>query len=51
MEMWWFSRIIAHHPYTILMIILIFSSTCLIVPLAIKKFPDFSDPQLVSIYN
>lgn len=46
MEMWWFSRVIAHHPYTILMIILIFSSTCLIVPLAIKKFPDFSDPQL-----
>ncbi|CAL7936449.1 unnamed protein product [Xylocopa violacea] len=46
MEVWWFSRVIAHHPYTILMAILIFSSTCLIVPLAIKKFPDFSDPQL-----
>ncbi|OAD58699.1 Protein dispatched like protein 1, partial [Eufriesea mexicana] len=46
MEVWWFSRVIAHHPYTILMAILIFSSTCLILPLAIKKFPDFSDPQL-----
>ncbi|XP_043605135.1 protein dispatched [Bombus pyrosoma] len=46
MEIWWISRVIAHHPYTILMAILIFSSTCLIVPLAIKKFPDFSDPQL-----
>ncbi|XP_076675738.1 protein dispatched isoform X2 [Andrena cerasifolii] len=46
MEVWWFSRVIAHHPYTILMVILIFSSTCLIVPLAVKKFPDFSDPQL-----
>ncbi|CAK9826246.1 Protein dispatched homolog 1 [Anthophora retusa] len=46
MEVWWFSRVIAHHPYTILMAILIFSSTCLIVPLAVKKFPDFSDPQL-----
>ncbi|KOC67518.1 Protein dispatched [Habropoda laboriosa] len=46
MEVWWFSRVIAHHPCTILMAILIFSSTCLIVPLAVKKFPDFSDPQL-----
>ncbi|KZC07514.1 Protein dispatched [Dufourea novaeangliae] len=46
MEVWWFSRIIAHHPYTILLGILIFSSTCLIVPLTVKKFPDFSDPQL-----
>ncbi|XP_054006493.1 protein dispatched isoform X1 [Hylaeus anthracinus] len=46
MEVWLFSRVIAHHPYTILMVILIFSSTCLIVPLAVKKFPDFSDPQL-----
>ncbi|XP_033310868.1 protein dispatched [Bombus bifarius] len=46
MEIWWISRVIAHHPYTILMAIFIFSSTCVIVPLAIKKFPDFSDPQL-----
>ncbi|XP_076292397.1 protein dispatched isoform X2 [Lasioglossum baleicum] len=46
MEVCWLSRIIAHHPYTILFGILIFSSTCLIVPLTVKKFPDFSDPQL-----
>lgn len=46
MEVWWFSRVIAYHPYAILMAILIFSSTCLIVPLTVKKFPDFSDPQL-----
>ncbi|XP_076619865.1 protein dispatched isoform X1 [Colletes latitarsis] len=46
MEVWWFSRVIAHHPYTVVMVILIFSSTCLIVPLAVKTFPDFSDPQL-----
>ncbi|XP_076224965.1 protein dispatched [Nomia melanderi] len=46
MEVCWLSRVIAHHPYTILLGILIFSSTCLIVPLAVKKFPDFSDPQL-----
>ncbi|XP_076237082.1 protein dispatched [Calliopsis andreniformis] len=46
MEVWWFSRVITHHPYTILMVILLFSSTCLIVPLTVKKFPDFSDPQL-----
>ncbi|XP_026674995.1 protein dispatched [Ceratina calcarata] len=46
MEVWWFSRVIAHHPYAIVIAILIFSSTCLIAPLTIKKFPDFSDPQL-----
>ncbi|XP_034170851.1 protein dispatched [Osmia lignaria lignaria] len=46
MEVWWFSRVVAHYPYSILTAIFIFSSTCLIVPLAVKKFPDFSDPQL-----
>ncbi|XP_012135069.1 protein dispatched isoform X1 [Megachile rotundata] len=46
MEVWWFSRVVAHYPYSILTTIFIFSSTCLIVPLAVKKFPDFSDPQL-----
>lgn len=51
MEVWWFSRVVAHYPYSILTAIFIFSSTCLIVPLAVKKFPDFSDPQLVSKYK
>ncbi|XP_066585770.1 protein dispatched [Prorops nasuta] len=46
MEEWWFSRVVAHHPYTILIAVFVFSSTCLIVPLTTKKFPDFSDPQL-----
>ncbi|XP_076375765.1 protein dispatched-like isoform X1 [Megalopta genalis] len=46
MEVCWLSRIIANHPYTILWGILTFSATCLIVPLTVKKFPDFSDPQL-----
>lgn len=48
MDVWWFSRVITHHPYAILIAVFVFSSTCLIVPFATKKFPDFSDPQLVS---
>jgi len=47
MEAFWFPRIIAHHPYIILLVILTFSSICLIVPLTTEKFPDFSDPQMV----
>lgn len=47
MEASWFPRIIAHHPYIILLIVFIFSSICLIIPLTTKKFPDFSDPQNV----
>ncbi|KAK0169992.1 hypothetical protein PV328_010611 [Microctonus aethiopoides] len=46
MEVWWFSRVVAHHPYAILAAVFVFSSTCLIVPLATNKFPDFSDPQM-----
>ncbi|XP_046428541.1 protein dispatched [Neodiprion fabricii] len=46
MEIWWFSRVVAYHPYAILAAVFVFSSTCLIVPLTTKKFPDFSDPQL-----
>ncbi|XP_012280511.1 protein dispatched [Orussus abietinus] len=46
MEVWWFSRVVAHHPYAILVAVFVFSTTCLIVPLTTKKFPDFSDPQL-----
>lgn len=47
MEASWFPRIIAHHPYIILLVVFIFSSICLIIPLTTKKFPDFSDPQNV----
>ncbi|KAL2743261.1 protein dispatched [Vespula maculifrons] len=46
MEAWWFSRIVAHHPYVILLTIFLFSCTCLIAPRTIQNFPDFSDPQL-----
>ncbi|XP_029177089.1 protein dispatched-like [Nylanderia fulva] len=42
----WFPRLIAHHPYIILMVIFAFSSICLIIPLTTKKLPDFSDPQM-----
>lgn len=48
MEAWWFSKVVARHPYAILIAVFVFSSTCLIVPLVTRKFPDFSDPQLVS---
>ncbi|OXU27643.1 hypothetical protein TSAR_001530 [Trichomalopsis sarcophagae] len=46
MEASWYSRVLAHHPFAILIAVFVFSSTCLIVPLTTKKFPDFSDPQL-----
>ncbi|KAG5331523.1 DISP1 protein, partial [Acromyrmex charruanus] len=42
----WYPRIIAHHPYIILLIIFIFSLLCLIIPLTTEKFPDFTDPQM-----
>lgn len=42
-----FPRMIAHHPYVTLTIVLIFSSMCVIVSLTTQKFPDFSDPQMV----
>ncbi|XP_067210286.1 protein dispatched isoform X1 [Linepithema humile] len=44
MEASWFSRVVAHHPYAILMIVFVFSSVCLIIPLTTQKLPDFSDP-------
>jgi hypothetical protein len=47
MEFSWYSRILAHHPYIILISIFLLSLISLIVPLSIEKFPDFSDPQLV----
>jgi len=43
----WYPRIIAHHPYIILLVIFIFSLVCLIIPLTTEKFPDFTDPQMV----
>ncbi|XP_014204932.1 protein dispatched [Copidosoma floridanum] len=42
----WYSRVLAHYPCIVLIIVFVFSMTCLIVPLTTKKFPDFSDPQL-----
>ncbi|XP_018405326.1 PREDICTED: protein dispatched homolog 1 [Cyphomyrmex costatus] len=42
----WYPRMIAHHPYIILLIIFTFSSVCLIIPLITEKFPDFKDPQM-----
>nr|CAD7412071.1 unnamed protein product [Timema poppensis] len=41
-----FARIVAHHPYVILVAVTVFSTTCLIIPLTTKKLPNFSDPQL-----
>lgn len=47
MEAFCFPRIVAHHPYIVLLIVFTFSSICLIIPLTTEKFPDFSDPQMV----
>lgn len=47
MQVWRLSRLVANYPYAVLLAILLFSSTCLIVPLTTKQFPNFSDPQLV----
>nr|CAD7455215.1 unnamed protein product [Timema tahoe] len=41
-----FARIVAHHPYVILVAVTVFSTTCLVIPLTTKKLPNFSDPQL-----
>ncbi|XP_011496004.1 PREDICTED: protein dispatched-like [Ceratosolen solmsi marchali] len=42
----WYSRFLSHHPYIVLILIFVLSSISLIVPLSVKRFPDFSDPQL-----
>lgn len=44
-----FTRIIVRYPYVILIAVTVFAGTCLIVPLTLRKIPDFSDPQLVRI--
>lgn len=44
-----FARIVAHHPYVILVAVAVFAGTCLIIPLTTRKPPDFSDPQMVSL--
>ncbi|XP_072754986.1 protein dispatched isoform X2 [Anoplolepis gracilipes] len=46
METFWYPRLIAHHPYIILILVFAFSSMCLIIPLTTEKLPDFSDPQM-----
>ncbi|XP_029662048.1 protein dispatched-like [Formica exsecta] len=46
MEVFWFPRLVAHHPYIILMVVFAFSSICLIIPLTTEKLPDFTDPQM-----
>lgn len=47
MEIFWFPRLVAHHPYIILMVVFAFSSICLIIPLTTERLPDFTDPQMV----
>lgn len=44
-----FTKIIVRYPYVILIAVTVFAGTCLIVPLTLRKIPDFSDPQLVRI--
>lgn len=48
MKVWWFSWVIARHPWAIVSAVFIFSSTCLIAPLVTTEFPDFSAPQMVN---
>ncbi|XP_014252148.1 protein dispatched [Cimex lectularius] len=42
----WFARVLAHHPYVVLIAVAVFSSTCVIIPLTTLKLPNFKDPQL-----
>ncbi|XP_049846062.1 protein dispatched [Schistocerca gregaria] len=40
----WFARIIAYHPYVILIGVAVFAATCIVIPVTTRKPPDFSDP-------
>lgn len=42
----WMSTVIAHHPFVIIIAVIVFSLACIIIPLTTVKFPDFNDPQL-----
>ncbi|XP_063242455.1 protein dispatched isoform X2 [Bacillus rossius redtenbacheri] len=45
-NMSWYARVVAHHPYMILVAVVVFSTTCLVIPLTTKSLPNFADPQL-----
>lgn len=45
-----FARILAHHPYVILVAVAVFASTCMVIPLATRNLPSFGNPQLVSSF-
>ncbi|KAK7868686.1 hypothetical protein R5R35_006977 [Gryllus longicercus] len=42
----WYARIVAHHPYVVLIAVAVFAGTCLVIPLTTKTLPNFTDPQL-----
>ncbi|RZF40076.1 hypothetical protein LSTR_LSTR002479 [Laodelphax striatellus] len=41
----WFTNVVAHHPYVVLMAVGVFSSACMIVSIANSSLPNFTDPQ------
>lgn len=45
----WFAHTVVYHPYLVLAVVAILSGTCLVVPFTLKPFPNFSDPQMVSV--
>lgn len=51
MSLNWVANILIHHPCMILISVTVFSGTCLIIPLSLKIYPNFSDPQMVNIYT
>lgn len=43
----WFANILVHHPCMVLISVIVFSGSCLIIPLSLRILPNFSDPQMV----
>lgn len=53
MNLSWFANILVHHPFIILSAVAVFSGTCIVIPFTLKSmsFPNFQDPQMVSLEN
>lgn len=40
------TRVVTHHPFIVIITVIVFSTACLLIPLTTVKHPEFKDPQL-----
>lgn len=48
--MWnWYYKLLARRPHLVLISTAVISTACIAISLTFNKFPEFSDPSLVSV--